>query len=562
MNATSVDQVEFRWRPGKDFGPIACSTEDPRVHHASRLILPMATLPRGVTSGHRSLVYLVLPGDELATIIERSYDPDALVLTAPSSRAGGGRHPQVARALIGPCAAVSVDLALACLWQGLGALSLGEPPGQVPQGRTLARLPAADHEELTASFLARAAGRPQPVQGLTALVAAVLRQPGRPLAAMLPATDPQAPVPGAYLRGLRFTAAVLLQGTAHAWRPSFSTFEAAQGDDRGGLQPHLVFRVAQAHGGAPPTQPREENRIALWEEPRAPADECDTLARCLVRAYQELGGTGVAGRLEAVVSQYRTLEARLEAAAVCLRQYADPPASGYVFAVQKPASPATTGAHRAPGGADPVSAPPAAPGGPQETDGMDGKLLAELYRMLPAQDGDAFFQLVEWICAAAGRRVRVPEAEAAQIVEQLNHADWHAARLTGHYRDLAPSRLAGLLQPLLGPRLDRGQPMRWLAARLAREDGAEVWARAGALIYARLDDPRQAAVLADRLLPDLLHRMAEPRQETAPRLPASRPAQPPGLPPDWWRRPARVPRWLLAGLVLAVIVLSLLLVWW
>ncbi|MFI7419970.1 hypothetical protein [Nonomuraea sp. NPDC049684] len=561
MNATSVDQVEFRWRPDKDFGPIAYSTDDPRIHHASRLILPMATLPRGVSPGHRSLVYLVLPGDELATIIERSYDPDALVLPVPSAQAGGGRHPQVARALIGPCAAVSVDLALACLWQGLEALCPAEPPGRISPGRTLAKLPADAREELTAAFLTRAATRPQPVPGLAALVAAVLRQPGRPLAAMLPSADFQTPVQGAYLRGLRFTAAVLLQGTAHAWRPSFSTLEAAQGDDRGGLQPHLVFRVAQAHGGAPPTQPREENRVALREEQRAPADECDTLARCLVRAYQELGGTGVAGRLEAVVSQYRTLEARLEAAAVCLRQYADPPAPGYVFAVQQPASPAAPGAHRAPGGAEPVSPPPAAPGGTDETDAMDGKLLAELYRMLPAQHGDAFFQLVEWICAAAVRRVTVPEAEAAQIAEQLSHVDWHAARLTEHYRDLASSRLAGLLQPLLGPRLDRGQPMRWLAARLAREDGAEVWSRAGALIYARLDDPRQAAVLADRLLPELLNRMAEPRQET-PRLPAARPARPPGLLLDFWLRPARVPRWLPVGLVLAVIVLSLLLVRW
>ncbi|GGS64142.1 hypothetical protein ACFFV7_01540 [Nonomuraea spiralis] len=560
MNATSVDQVEFRWQPGKDFGPVAYSTEDPRIRHAAHLILPMATLPQGVASGHRSLVYLVLPGDGLATIIERSSDPDAVALSAGSPRAGGGRHPQVARALIGPYATVGIDLALACLWQGLDALRLGDPPGQVTYGRTLARLPAGEHEELLRAFRARAGNRPQPVRGLSALVAAVLRQPERPLAAMLPAADLQAPVQGGYLRGLRFTAAVLLRGTGCAWRPSFSTYEPAQGDDRGGLQPHLVFRAAHAHAGAPPTQPREENRIALWEEAEAPADECARVARCLVRAYNELGGTGLAERLGPVVSQYRTLEARLEATALSLRQYAEPSVSAYVFPVQRPAPPAV---HRVPGATEPVSAPPAADDGTDETDGMDGKLLAELYRMLPTQYDDGFFQLVEWICAAAGRRVRVPEAESGQIVEYLNLVDWYADRLTGHYRELAASRLAGLLQPLLGTRLDSGQPMRWLAGRLSREDGAGVWARAGALIYARLSDPREAAVLADRLVPELLNRLAEPRHETAARPSAPRPVQaPPGLLSDAWRRPVRVPRWLLGGLVLAVVVLSAALAWW
>ncbi|MFI6497921.1 hypothetical protein [Nonomuraea typhae] len=544
-----VDQVEFRWQPGKDFSPIASSTDDLHVLNACRALTHAATLPKGAALGHRSLVYLILPDYDIAAVIERSFDPDAFVVGDRAQRESGGRHPQVARALIGTCETVGVDLALACQWRGLRALWLEPPPGQVAPGQRLKRVRADVLAELVAEYLDHADGLSEAPVGLPSLIAAALREPHRPIAAVLPASSLRGPVQNSYLCGLRFTAGVLLSGLGNGWMPSFSTFEPSQSDDAPGQLPHLVFRTMGVRGGAPPMQPREENKIFLAEEAEgvlSSPDDFDMIASCLVTAYRGLGRVELAKRLDPIVAYHASLSDRLKATVAELRAYApSPPAAYLVQTPSPPVAPSTQDRHLPPGD-DAGFAPPA----------MDGQLLVNLYHALPEQHGDGFFQVVEWICAAASRRVTVPEADVRHIIDQLNHHNWYERKLSTQYRELAPSRLAGLLQPVLKGKLADPRTMSSLAERLALPEG--IWTRAVALIYARLTDPRDAAALAAAFVPDLLDRI-----DAAHRDPVA------GHPPrplltslsQFLRRRVRVPRWVLTGMTMTVIVMALFLVW-
>ncbi|WP_157246879.1 hypothetical protein [Nonomuraea typhae] len=549
MNTAPVDQVEFRWQPGKDFSPIASSTDDRHILNACQILIKAATLPKGVTMSHRSLVYHVLPDYDIAAIIERSCDPSALLVGDHSRRESGGRHPQVARALIGTSEAVGVNLALACQWRGLRALRLLPPPGQVAPRQRLEKVPAGELEELVGEYLEHADGLSQPPEGLAYLIAGALREPRRPMAAVLPAASLQGPIQGSYLCGLRFTAGVLLSGIDNGWMPSFSTFEPSQSDDSPGRVPHLVFRAMEVRGGAPPMQPRDENKIFLTEEAGyvlSSPDDYDMIAHCLATAYHELGRVGLAKRLDPIVAGHPSLADRLNATLAELGAFLPASPALPSPAHAPPTTPSAQARHLRPDD-DLTAAPPA----------MDDKLLVKLYNALPQEPCDDFFRAVEWICAAASRRVVVPEPDVRRIISQLNHHDWYVRQLSAHYRDQAPSRLAGLLQPVLTGKLRDPRTMSWLADRISQPDG--IWTPAITLIYARLADPEDAAALAASLVPDLLDRIRATHRDPVAGNP---PRSPLTFLSRFLRQRVTVPRWLLTGLATTVIVTVLILVRW
>src|SRR5437879_9544951 len=111
MNSEPVEQVEFRWQRGRDFGPIASSSASTTFIETCRsLFNTMAATPEGAGYGHRSVVYLDLPAHGLAAVIERRFDQDARPVGEGHSLEDGGRHAQVARALVGDRGLVDVEI--------------------------------------------------------------------------------------------------------------------------------------------------------------------------------------------------------------------------------------------------------------------------------------------------------------------------------------------------------------------------------------------------------------------------------------------------------------------
>ncbi|MFC4591234.1 hypothetical protein [Sphaerisporangium corydalis] len=501
-------------------------------------------------------MYLVFPQHDLAAIVQRLYDRQATAVDAGYTREDGGRHPQVARALVGPRAALGIDLALACQqWGVSGILGLGPSPGQVKPGHRLSEISPEALDAFTERWLWQDDSPARRPEDLCRLVASVLREPGKPISALLPVDRLSGPaaVQGDYLRGLRDTAGVLLRDLDCGWTPSFSTYEPPPGGVATQL-PHIVFRDRAGQRGAPPTQLREETMLVLCDDADPPyRDECDLVAVRLVAAYDELGGTGLAAILDPIV-RHDSLRARLEAAATHpgLVKYDHVGTRSAPRAERRTAAARPT--HRPPGSR--LRYPPERPA---TVATPDSRSLFSLYEELEAQRGrENFFELVDWICAAASRGVMLSQADAEIVMNHLAHYQWYAPELAKRGGNRAAIRLAGLLYPLFGEQLADDRLLNRLHDLLARPLAPHIWAGALTVLYAQLANPGHAERLEQHLVPALLNRARASRETQSH---AGHARRWPAASSPIWRQRVPVPIWALATAALAMLVMLMVLGW-
>jgi hypothetical protein len=571
--ADIVEQIEFRWTPDADFGPIASSSHSPQFNGDYRQLLQlMAEPPEGVVDGHRSVVYLVFPQRRSASIVERSFTNEALRLIEYDGPEGGvpedgGRHPQVARALIGSFRTVGVDLALACAERGL--TGLGIQPGQAEARQRLIRPAVSRFDAFIAEATELADKLSRTPPGLAHLIAAVLREPDKPISMLLQGDLlRRQTVQHAYLRGLRHTAWYLLEGTDTGWQPSFSTFEPASGRTAADL-PHLVFREVQARGDAPPPETRSEQRIAADDAARqelSRTDRLDRIAVCLANAYYTLGRSALSDILEPLVVRNGSFEARL-AAVEATENLAS-------FLPARARTTAATPRPRPDPQADQRPVPPPAPAETLATRPRTaahavrqkslswelGPDLNRLYHELAAQRGrEGFVEIVELICAFASHQVTVADEEADLIIRRIDQDHWYLTDLREHNADRAAERLSGLMYPLFAGRLDDRTSV-WFQPAFTDPDEQSTWLRGMAMFYHRLIDHVAAPTVGHQLTQAVLDNAAgvRSRQDAAqvpdPSLGSALPA--PGGRREsalaaWLRLDVSVPIW--AGLTVAVL---------
>jgi hypothetical protein len=244
-----IDQLEFRWVPQLGYSLIAGSANgdhestklwSQRLHGLARHPDTPATTSPGVPD--TSLVYVRFDRDR-AAILWRAWRRDAIDLGDTAER-----RPFVCRAFVGPAKTLRLTTALATCRMGLPVAATALPPGEVrPQERLRALAPEIFHE-LRNEADAVLGDRARAEQGLSLLIAAVLRNPGGPLSVILPERETylalgEAPQAG-LLWGLGRVAAPLLKGLPEArygsW--SFSTYEPPHDDTQTSDLPHVVFR--------------------------------------------------------------------------------------------------------------------------------------------------------------------------------------------------------------------------------------------------------------------------------------------------------------------------------
>ncbi len=598
---TAVEQIAFRWQRDSDFGPIAWSADDQRFRRDWKsLIATIAAPPAGVGAGHRSLVYLVYPDRGHAAIIERSFDADALAIGEGSRHEDGGRHALVAHALVGPVDVVGVDLALACERHGLAEFGLR--PGRIRPGEHLRSLApdalTCDPTDMT--------GVSRTPPGLYMLIAAVLSEPARPVAAFVPdERSPRPATPGDYLYGLRHTAGRLLAGTDVRWSSSFSTYEA-HADRDAGLLPHVVFRDIGTDREPRPTNVRAETRILLPRDAGtgSPQGFWEELGHGLAQAYAFFGPAGLAAIFAPLVDQHTHLHSRIHAVltATDLAGFFPPglatqaEAVGAVprgRAVPRAAAERPSVARRHGNGQENAPRPEPAPAGARRDPRSEGYFaprapepgmparrpashdLIDLYRESTARRGqDGFFELLELICAIAGHGTTVPEAEAESIITLLNNQGWYVPDLEHHYGDRAAARLSWLISPLVAGRTSDEKLVRRIEERIARPETPGTWTEAVMHMYARHQDVERVA-LGNRLTQAMLHRVGALARATNGGVPRPANAHPDAAPhegtptepradprsADFWVRAMPVPRWMVPAVAVVVLTLVALLVW-
>jgi hypothetical protein len=585
MNAKAVEQIEFRWQRGRDFGPIASSSPDPVfVDDWRALLATIAAPPEGVRPGHRSLVYLLIPERGEAAIIERSFDEGAVMVNDGPSREDGGRHAQVARALVGPVEVLGVDLALAFDHHGLDVFGLF--PGRIQPGTSLQSLDG----DVLAGVVTELDARTPP--GLGALVAAALNEPAKPISVLIPGEPSHGPArPGDYLRGLRHTAGRLLEGTHTGWCPSFSTFEAPPGRTAGRL-PHVVFRDLAAARTARPTEMRTETRIVLPSDHAdgPPQDYYAWVADGLVQAYGHLGASRLATILEPFVERYATVGERIDAMVESgelvdfFPQQAHRTAPAGAYRGQQPGM-RPTGTHHQdahpgrPRLSDTRSAAHSSPrvaehGVAASAPQRASQDLVDLYQELPARQGrDGFFELVEMICAIARHDLTLIDADSDVISGRLSTNGWYIHDLRRHYGSRAAEQLSWLISPLVVTRLGDERFLEQLEERIAQPATVQTWTQAVMLLYARQQSPH-TAMLGHRLTRGLLRRVhsAAPapavdtprsrgtggRRDAPQRVTPTRRVAPPWA-ADFWVRAVPVPRLVFPLVLFALVIL---LVWY
>ncbi|TKK85244.1 hypothetical protein FDA94_26610 [Herbidospora galbida] len=496
--------------------------------------------PPGANLGHRSVVYIQMPDYGMAAVIERLYKPNASPLRDMRGHAGGytdrapygGREQQVARALVGPAAEVTWELALACHDRGLTDIpGLGLEAGDVDYDDRLNPLHAETLRDFTKTWLRHVDDR-RSGPNLDRLIAAALRNPAQPISALLPPErlSGDGALQSAYLLGLWGTVSfLLLSGMKSGWRGSFSTFEPPPGNTIHNL-PHLVFRdfTRSAHGDAPPTQTRDENTVHLYAgAPPAPDDECLRLGSMLARAYEELGYNKLVPLLKQVAA-YRTMPERFHMLMTMpdLARFDD----GKTVLAPLPAAP------RSPAeGRRHHHEPDAAP---EDARSSNGAELVQVYEMLQSRAGTpAFLELVEWIHAAAAQGVTVGHQQAERLVAVLEDVGWYERELKTAYRAGAAARLAGLLYPLFAGRLNDRRTLSWMSDKVTRPETSPNLVRALIFLYSRADGA-SAGLMAEFVAPSLVRRAAA--------MSGSLTEAP------FWKRTFTAPGWMLAAVVVLV----------
>ena len=310
-----VDQLECRWRQGKDLYAIASSAQTPAT--AQAWFLRLAGFARPDRPGDAgvppaSFVYQVFQ-DGTSAVIWRKWDPGAIALGADSER-----QPLVARILVGNAATLPSATALALCTLDWSTIA-GPAPGQVRDGERLPVIRAAELAELAdgAGNWLEAAARQ--TEGLDHLIAAALREPQVPLSVQLPEQEmaqppgegPQAPL----LWGLLQTVRPLLAGAdgpglgMRGW--TFSTYEPPLGNTDTRWLTDIVFRVQK------PSRQAHSVRDEIMVRPRdggpaAGTDLCAGIARLLMVAYRQYGGQELVSFLGTIAHEHPDMNGRLE----------------------------------------------------------------------------------------------------------------------------------------------------------------------------------------------------------------------------------------------------------
>jgi hypothetical protein len=316
MGEEVIDQIEFRWQPGRDMAPFAWSFSDARKADfwSSRLAgifrPPIPNPEQGVPG--TSFFYFA-PGDGHAAFVWRQYEQDASRLEDDAAR-----RALVARALVGTAEALTPSLAIATCHSSPLA-RLGPPPGQASSARGLSPL-ARGHlapERATIEALDEAACQEW---GLDILIAGALAEPRLPISVMLPATamlmDPADSPQLLLLWGLWRTTAPLVTVPRPRDEPpaergwSFSTYEPPLGSTGTGTLPDIVFRSLEQQG-QPPLNARDEMAVLPRQDAGVPSTGFPRFGNQLVRAYRELGGLELDRLLQQVAAEHPDVDDRL-----------------------------------------------------------------------------------------------------------------------------------------------------------------------------------------------------------------------------------------------------------
>ncbi|MEV5749777.1 hypothetical protein AB0L00_18310 [Actinoallomurus sp. NPDC052308] len=606
-SSAPAHQIEFRWRPSQDFGPIAWSPIDSQFLSDCHVMLgKMAAPPAGVVHGHRSLVYLDLPQRGLRAVIERSFDEDALRIDQGRSPEDGGRRPQVARAIVGRPDVVGIDFALACVqWSLSDTLRLDT--GHIRPHDPLKVLDAAELRQVAEQAAGAGDGLSRNPHGLYTVIAAMLRHPSRPVSVLIPGGGRTPGDVEAYLRGLRHTAMMLLARAGTPWRPSFSTFEPPTGRATGSM-PHLVFRdIDQVGSASAPVETRQETKVAPYDADPGGGPEVDLYDRlglCLARAYAERGKEWVTAVLKPIAQRVSSFDQRLNAVLddenladflprspamprpahraddlppgpvervapghpggtppVPVRHI--PPASVRETAPSSPTSAARSGpAVPLTGPPPPATAPDARRPVPQEVRAA----LAQLYGHLHTRRGrDDFFEVLELISAQAEHGITLSTRDSDDAIDRLVQHRWYVPELEERYAAQAARRLSRLMFPLFADRLDDAEFRTWLHQGVADPTTPATWARAITSLYAELGNHPGADVLGAVLPAALIARSrADERTSTDgwPPRESARSGQEEDTGRSWFSAwalsPVPVPAFVLGAVAVVVIVLLVL----
>jgi hypothetical protein len=314
-----VDQIEFRWQPGRDMSPFAWSfTDDRTVSFWSGRLLGIfrPAIPNPAQGVPETSFFYYAPGDGHAALIWRHYEAGASRLQDDAAR-----RPLVARALVGAAGVLTPDLAIAAC-RNSPLARFGPPPGQASSVQGLPPL-RGEHlaaEPATIRALDQAACQER---GLDALIAGALEYPEMPLSVLLPGREmlalPKDSAQLLLLWGLwRATAPlVTVTGARQAARAgrgwSFSTYEPPLGATGTGVLPDVVFRC-QEQQGQPPMNARPEKVILPRLAGGPTAGGFPGFGERLARAYRELGGAELDRLLHQVAADSPDVDERLQLA--------------------------------------------------------------------------------------------------------------------------------------------------------------------------------------------------------------------------------------------------------
>ena len=310
-----INQIEFRWQPGKDFSATASSLDNKEVlrgwsSRLSKLARP-ATPNADAGVPESSFVYQTF-SDGKAALIWRLYEQDALELFEQPAR-----QPLVARAIIGRSDLLTPDLALALCHMDF-AHRLHQPPGQVPID---ASLPVIDGLKLIDEFGLPASGQldalVKKTHGIDSVVATALLKVGKPLSVVLPGSEMIVSPDGSdvlrLLWGLWRVAGPLLasaEGSESSPNWSFSSYEPPLGSSEARDLPIVVFRSQEEERGGPPLSYRSEVTVRP-RSANADVGPGGLAARKLLELMDKVGAAQLRGHLNDLVARYPQSSSRL-----------------------------------------------------------------------------------------------------------------------------------------------------------------------------------------------------------------------------------------------------------
>ena len=304
--ADMLDQLEFRWtaRGRNGYSVVAASdwTGISRWEHRLQPLARPPVMPLPVTvvyhtfGAEAAILFRRILRPAAITAPERGREPGAQRAQAFDPAHTGVDHPGdspqpdrkalVARAVVGPVAVLTPEIALGCAAFGLPGF-LDPPLGEKPAGDHLPKLAS---EELRAAAAAErlheeldSAAKNDPA--LAGLVAAVLAWPKAPVVLQVPHQLVGSYQTMALLWGLWRLTAPVLRGDRN-W--TFSTGEQPLGNADPGELPHLVVRSLPHPGDPRPDMQRDGELVIQPQTPTAALYGTEPVAQMMVGAYTKL----------------------------------------------------------------------------------------------------------------------------------------------------------------------------------------------------------------------------------------------------------------------------------